>query len=77
LAGLVSRRILESTPRFTWDDWVRVAFDNYVIGADSLLPRCCAISGPIPRAMPAGSRDRYPGAVESAQRYGFSRDDSL
>ena len=37
--GLVSRRILESTPRFTWDDWVRVAFDNYVIGADSLLPR--------------------------------------
>jgi penicillin amidase len=36
--GLVSRRILDSTPRFTWDDWVRAAFDTYVIAADSLLP---------------------------------------
>ena len=36
--GLTSRRILQSTPRFTWDDWVRVAFDTYVIAADSLLP---------------------------------------
>jgi acyl-homoserine lactone acylase PvdQ len=35
--GLVSRRILQSTPRFTWDDWVRAAFDTYVIAADSLL----------------------------------------
>jgi penicillin amidase len=36
--GLTSRRILESTPRFTWDAWVRAAFDTYVIAADSLLP---------------------------------------
>jgi penicillin amidase len=36
--GLMSRRILESTPRFTWDAWVRAAFDTYVIAADSLLP---------------------------------------
>ncbi|HJR64953.1 MAG TPA: penicillin acylase family protein [Gemmatimonadaceae bacterium] len=36
--GLVSRRILGATPRFTWDEWVRAAFDNYVIAADSLLP---------------------------------------
>ena len=36
--GLASRRILESTPRFTWDDWVRAAFDTYAIAADSLLP---------------------------------------
>ncbi len=36
--GLVSRRILGSTPRFTWDAWVRAAFDTYVIAADSLLP---------------------------------------
>jgi acyl-homoserine-lactone acylase len=36
--GLVSRRILDSTPRFTWEDWVRAAFDTYVIAADSLLP---------------------------------------
>jgi acyl-homoserine-lactone acylase len=36
--GLVSRRLLESTPKFTWDAWVRAAFDPYVIAADSLLP---------------------------------------
>ena len=36
--GFVSRRILDSTPRFTWDDWVRVAFDTRVVSADSLLP---------------------------------------
>ena len=36
--GLMSRRILGSTPKFTWDDWVRAAFDTYVIAADSLLP---------------------------------------
>ena len=39
LRGLVSRKILATTPRFTWDDWVKAAFDTYVIGADSLLPR--------------------------------------
>jgi penicillin amidase len=39
LRGLVSRKILGGTPRFTWDDWVHVAFDTYVIGADSLLPK--------------------------------------
>ncbi|HJU75655.1 MAG TPA: penicillin acylase family protein, partial [Gemmatimonadaceae bacterium] len=36
--GLVSRRILDSTPRFTWEHWTRSAFDTYVIAADSLLP---------------------------------------
>jgi acyl-homoserine-lactone acylase len=36
--GLVSRRILGSTPKFTWQGWVRTAFDTYVIAADSLLP---------------------------------------
>ena len=36
--GLVLRRILDSKPQFTWDDWVRAAFDTYVISADSLLP---------------------------------------
>jgi penicillin amidase len=42
--GLMSRRILGTTPRFSWDDWVRVAFDNYVIAADSLLPGLLASS---------------------------------
>jgi acyl-homoserine-lactone acylase len=36
--GMVSRRILASTPQFTWDAWVRAGFDTYVISADSLLP---------------------------------------
>jgi acyl-homoserine-lactone acylase len=36
--GVASRRILASTPRFTWDDWVRAAFDTRVASADSLLP---------------------------------------
>ncbi|MGQ0643843.1 MAG: penicillin acylase family protein, partial [Gemmatimonadaceae bacterium] len=36
--GLVSRRILDSTPRFSWEHWTRAAFDTYVIAADSLLP---------------------------------------
>ncbi|HKA58664.1 MAG TPA: penicillin acylase family protein [Gemmatimonadales bacterium] len=42
--GLTSRRILGTTPRFSWDDWVRVAFDNYVIAADSMLPSLLASS---------------------------------
>ena len=36
--GRNSRRILESTAKFTWDDWVSAGFDTYVIAADSLLP---------------------------------------
>ena len=36
--GLASRRILAGTPKFTWDDWVRAAFDTRVASADSLLP---------------------------------------
>lgn len=36
--GLVSRRILAGTPKFTWDQWVGAAFDTHVIAADSLLP---------------------------------------
>jgi acyl-homoserine lactone acylase PvdQ len=36
--GLVSRRILAGTPRFSWEEWARAAFDTYVISADSLLP---------------------------------------
>jgi acyl-homoserine-lactone acylase len=44
--GLAARRILAANPRFTWDDWVRAAFDNYVIAADSLLPGL--LRGPAP-----------------------------
>jgi acyl-homoserine-lactone acylase len=44
--GLTSRRILTSTQKFTWDAWVRAAFDNYVIAADSLLPALLRESSP-------------------------------
>ena len=36
--GMVSRRILGAKSQFTWDQWVRAAFDTHVIAADSLLP---------------------------------------
>jgi penicillin amidase len=42
--GLASRRILSATPKFTWDDWVRAAFDTRVAAADSLLPLLLADS---------------------------------
>ena len=47
--GWSSRRILGATPRFSWDDWVRVAFDTYVAAADSLLPPLLADSTRDPR----------------------------
>ena len=39
MRGYVSRQILGARPRFTWDDWVRAAFDTKVSAADSLLPK--------------------------------------
>ena len=36
--GLTSRKILGRAATFTWDDWVRAAFDTRVAAADSLLP---------------------------------------
>jgi acyl-homoserine-lactone acylase len=42
--GVTSRRILAATPKFTWDDWVRAAFDTRVAAADSLLPSLLADS---------------------------------
>jgi acyl-homoserine lactone acylase PvdQ len=42
--GLTSRKILSGTPKFSWDDWVRVAFDTHVAAADSLLPALLADS---------------------------------
>ena len=42
--GLTSRRILGSTARLTWDDWVAAAFDTRVAAADSLLPPLLADS---------------------------------
>jgi acyl-homoserine lactone acylase PvdQ len=51
--GLASRRILAGTPRFTWEEWVRAAFDSYVAAADSLLPGLLRDAAGIPRLAPA------------------------
>src|SRR4029077_1599205 len=37
-----SRRILASTPKFTFDQWKAAAFDTHVITADSLIPMLLA-----------------------------------
>ncbi|HJQ66749.1 MAG TPA: penicillin acylase family protein [Gemmatimonadales bacterium] len=37
--GLLSRRILASTPRWTFEQWATIAFDTRVVMADSLLPQ--------------------------------------
>ncbi|MEP7324855.1 MAG: penicillin acylase family protein [Gemmatimonadota bacterium] len=36
--GVVSRRILADTPKWTFEQWTRIAFDTRVVMADSLLP---------------------------------------
>lgn len=36
--GLISRRLLAATPRFSFEEWARVAFDRHVVMADSMLP---------------------------------------
>jgi len=36
--GIASRRILAATPKFTFEEWARAAFDRRVVMADSLLP---------------------------------------
>ncbi len=40
--GRASRRILSTTPRFTFAAWARAAFDTHVITADELLPNWLA-----------------------------------
>jgi acyl-homoserine-lactone acylase len=37
--GLISRRLLAATPRFSFEEWARVAFDRHMVMADSLIPR--------------------------------------
>ncbi|HMG17763.1 MAG TPA: penicillin acylase family protein [Gemmatimonadales bacterium] len=53
--GVTSRHILAATPMFSWDDWVRAAFDNYVIAADSFLPALLRESSP---PVPLSLRER-------------------
>jgi acyl-homoserine-lactone acylase len=38
MRGATVRRILAGNPHFTWDEWVRAAFDTRVMFGDSLLP---------------------------------------
>ena len=64
--GLTSRRILASTFKFTWDDWVRAAFDRHVAAADSLLPALLADS--------AGVSDSARAALDVLRRWDRSSD---
>ena len=56
--GMISRRILGTTPKFSWDDWVRAGFDTYVISADSLLPALLGDSLTPRPPLPAGEGER-------------------
>ena len=62
--GLVSRRILAGTPRFSWDEWVRAAFDTYVISADSLLPGLLRDD-----AADSARAARMPAVIETLERW--------
>ena len=42
LRGAVSRKILAEKSRFTFEEWQKAAFDNYVIGAEKALPELLA-----------------------------------
>ena len=64
--GLTSRRILASTFKFTWDDWVRAAFDRHLAAADSLLPALLADS--------AGASDSARAALDVLRRWDRSSD---
>ena len=48
--GKVSRLLLQGTLRFSWEDWIRAAFDTRVIRADSLLP--LLLQEPLPPPSP-------------------------
>jgi acyl-homoserine-lactone acylase len=37
--GRLARRILSTTPAFTFEEWTRAGFDTHVLGADELLPQ--------------------------------------
>lgn len=39
LRGEISRKILAENKKFTFADWQKAAFDNYVIGTDNSLPQ--------------------------------------
>jgi acyl-homoserine-lactone acylase len=38
LRGAISRRILAENKKFTFEDWQKAAFDNYLMAADTFLP---------------------------------------
>jgi acyl-homoserine lactone acylase PvdQ len=69
--GLVSRRILGAKSKFTWDEWVRAAFDTHVIAADSLLPGLLRdIAADPPR------RARHADAIDTLTRWNHRSDTS-
>jgi acyl-homoserine lactone acylase PvdQ len=68
--GLVSRTILDRTPRFTWEEWARAAFDTHVVSADSLLPGLLGDFAALASPPGGAARDgRLGGAVEVLSRW--------
>lgn len=76
LRGLISRRLLAATAKLTWDDWVRLAFDTHVIGADSLLPALLRDAASAPLATPAdsGRAARLRPAIDELARWDHRSD---
>ena len=67
LRGEISRKILASVPKFTFEDWRRAAFDTSVLGAEKYLPNVLvAIGKRLDRAGAAGENLREPYRVLSA-----------
>ncbi len=59
--GKVSRVLLASQQKFSWEDWVKLGFDTRVIMADSLLPLLLA------DPLPAGASDSLAAARADAR----------
>jgi penicillin amidase len=64
--GLVSRRILQATPKWTFDQWTRIAFDTRVVMADSLLPMLIGEKGE--------NQDRLAAALDTLTRWNHRAD---
>jgi acyl-homoserine lactone acylase PvdQ len=54
--ALMSRRILAGKPRWTFEEWTRVAFDTRVVMADSLLPGLFRSFADLPDTAPTWKR---------------------
>lgn len=69
----LSRRILSSTPTWTFDQWTSIAFDTRVLMADSLLPGLAADFARLPRDESSNGRQLRE-AMDSLSRWNHRSD---